>query len=56
MRFARRFLRPTPVIPRLSVVVIGQGVTENSYRLFGKLRQRGTYFYAGESSERFADA
>jgi hypothetical protein len=35
---------PNPVIPRLSIVVIGQGVTENSHRLFGKLRPRGTYF------------
>lgn len=35
---------PEPVIPRLSVVVLGRGVTKNSYPLFRKLRPRGTYF------------
>ena len=33
-----------PVAPRLVVAVIGQGVRENTYRLFRKLRPRGTYF------------
>ncbi|MEO5741475.1 MAG: hypothetical protein ABIS29_12865, partial [Vicinamibacterales bacterium] len=33
-----------PVIPRLGIVVLGQGVTKNGYRLFRKLRPRGTYF------------
>lgn len=35
---------PGPVIPRLGIVVLGQGVTENGYRLFRKLRPHGTYF------------
>ena len=35
---------PGPAIPRLGIVVVGQGVTENRYRLFRKLRPRGTYF------------
>jgi hypothetical protein len=35
---------PKPIIPRLSIVVLGQGVTKNSYPLFRKLRPRGTYF------------
>jgi hypothetical protein len=35
---------PEPLIPRLSVVVLGQGVTESSYPLFRKLRRQGTYF------------
>ena len=33
-----------PAIPRLSVVVLGQGVAKNSYPLFRKLRPHGTYF------------
>jgi len=35
---------PEPVIPRLTIVVLGQGVTENGYPLFRKLRPHGTYF------------
>lgn len=35
---------PGPVIPRLGIVVLGQGVTKNRYPLFRKLRPRGTYF------------
>lgn len=35
---------PRPAIPRLSVVVIGQGVTETHFPVFRKLRRRGTYF------------
>ena len=33
-----------PAIPRLGIAVIGQGVAENRYRLFRKLRPHGTYF------------
>jgi hypothetical protein len=33
-----------PDIPRLGIVVLGEGVGQNSYRLFRKLRSRGTYF------------
>ncbi|HET7100797.1 MAG TPA: hypothetical protein VFJ52_06580, partial [Terriglobia bacterium] len=33
-----------PEIPRLGIVVLGEGVGQNSYRLFRKLRSRGTYF------------
>ncbi|MGH9449184.1 MAG: hypothetical protein ACRD11_01465 [Terriglobia bacterium] len=33
-----------PMLPRLGVIVIGQGVTENKYRLFRKLRSQGVYF------------
>jgi hypothetical protein len=35
---------PTPAIPRLSIVVVGQGVTRSSFPLFRKLRPHGTYF------------
>jgi hypothetical protein len=35
---------PAPAIPRVSVVVLGQGVTKNRYPLFRKLRAHGTYF------------
>jgi hypothetical protein len=34
---------PAPV-PRLGIAVIGQSVRANDYRLFRKLRRRGTYF------------
>lgn len=34
---------PLPV-PRLAIVLIGQGVSENRYRLFRKLRPHGVYF------------
>lgn len=33
-----------PAIPRVSVVVLGQGVMANTHPLFRKLRPRGTYF------------
>jgi hypothetical protein len=35
---------PRPAIPRVGIVVLGQGVAENGYRLFRRLRPRGTYF------------
>jgi hypothetical protein len=35
---------PAPAIPRVGIVVLGEGVTENNYRLFRKLRSHGTYF------------
>jgi hypothetical protein len=35
---------PVPAFPRLGIVIVGQGVAENRYRLFRKLRSRGTYF------------
>jgi hypothetical protein len=35
---------PIPEIPRRVLVVFGEGVSENSYRLFRKLRPQGTYF------------
>ncbi len=34
----------TPALPRLGIVMIGQGVTANTYPLFGKLRHQGVYF------------
>jgi len=34
---------PLPVA-RLGIVILGEGVAENRYRLFRKLRQHGTYF------------
>lgn len=37
-----------PDTPRLTMVVLGVGVTENRYRLFRKLRPHGTYFNAVE--------
>jgi len=38
--------KPQPQLPtaRLGIVLIGQGVTVNKYRLFRKLRPHGTYF------------
>jgi hypothetical protein len=33
-----------PVVPRLSVVILGQGVAKSTYPLFRKLRPHGTYF------------
>jgi hypothetical protein len=35
---------PEPIVPRLSIVVLGQGVAKNTYPLFRKLRPRGTCF------------
>lgn len=35
---------PAPVTPRLSIVVVGRGVTTTAYPLFRKLRPHGTYF------------
>lgn len=37
---------PTPSVPRLVMVVVGQGVSSTTYPLFRKLRSRGTYFSA----------
>jgi hypothetical protein len=37
---------PAPSIPRLVMVVVGQGVSSATYPLFRKLRDRGTYFTA----------
>lgn len=33
-----------PEIPRRALVVLGEGVNDNTYRLFRKLRREGTYF------------
>ncbi len=33
-----------PPVPRLAVVLIGQGIANNSYPLFRKLRREGVYF------------
>ena len=33
-----------PAVPRLGIVVIGRGVTENRYALFRRLRPHGVYF------------
>lgn len=41
---------PPPPAPRLSIVVIGRGVTANNYPLFRKLRPYGTHF-TGVTSE-----
>jgi hypothetical protein len=37
---------PEPPLPthRLAIAIVGQGVRDNSYRLFRKLRPKGTYF------------
>ena len=35
---------PAPIVPRLSLVILGQGVAKNDYQLFRKLRPHGTYF------------
>jgi hypothetical protein len=35
---------PPPAVPRLGIVVIGQGVSSNAYPLFRKLRKQGVYF------------
>lgn len=46
--YIQRFYKATPPevpsVPRLGVVAIGSGVTENRYPLFRKLRRQGTYF------------
>ncbi|HSU29681.1 MAG TPA: hypothetical protein VLJ11_00480 [Bryobacteraceae bacterium] len=34
----------TPEVPRLGIIMIGQGVTGNTYPLFMKLRRQGVYF------------
>ena len=34
----------TPAIPRLGIVMMGQGVAANTYPLFTKLRRQGVYF------------
>lgn len=37
--------KPEPLpLPRLGLVAIGQGVSDNTYRLFRKLRREGVYF------------
>lgn len=36
--------KESPAIPRLGIVLIGQGVTANTYPLFEKLRHQGVYF------------
>src|SRR5437870_6607956 len=38
-----------PPMPRLTIVAIGQGVAENSYPLFRKLRRHGVYYTLVES-------
>ena len=40
-----------PPVPRAAIVVIGQGVTENKYPLFRKLRPHGVYFTNVKSGE-----
>lgn len=42
---------PRPIAPRLTVVVIGQGVERNAYPLFRKLRPNGTYFTAVDARD-----
>jgi hypothetical protein len=37
-------LQAPPAMPRLCIVVIGQGVQSNTYRLFRKLRPHGVYY------------
>ncbi len=44
-----------PAAPRLAVVVAGQGVTNNSYPLFRKLRREGTYFKQVKASSGLTD-
>jgi len=42
-----------PPIPRLAIVLIGQGIANNSYSLFRKLRREGVYFRQVKSSGGF---
>jgi hypothetical protein len=35
---------PSPTIPRRVLIVLGEGVDKNGYKLFHKLRSQGTYF------------
>jgi hypothetical protein len=44
---------PDPALPmhRLGIAVIGQGVTQNEYRLFRKLRAQGVYYTKVRHSE-----
>lgn len=39
-----------PPVPRLAIVLIGQGIANNSYPLFRKLRREGVYFRQVNSS------
>jgi len=43
-KFYAALRRPALPIPRLGIVVLGQGVGENRYALFRKLRRDGIYF------------
>jgi hypothetical protein len=36
--------RKSPPVPRLGIVIVGQGVAENSYPLFRRLRAHGVYY------------
>jgi len=38
-------------MPRLTIVAIGQGVAENSYPLFRKLRRHGVHYTQVESTD-----
>jgi hypothetical protein len=48
VEFFRQFSAAVPEAPpatqRVSIVILGQGVRQNTYPLFRKLRQHGTYF------------
>jgi len=43
-KFYAAFERPALPVPRLGIVVLGEGVGENRYSLFRKLRRNGVYF------------
>lgn len=43
-KFYATLVRPKLPVPRLGIVVLGRGVTDNRYALFRKLRRNGVYF------------
>jgi hypothetical protein len=45
---------PAPIAPRLTVVMLGQGVERNDYPLFRRLRPHGTYFTAVDQRDGLA--
>lgn len=52
--FRKAHPEPAPTIPRLAIVLIGQGVSKSEYPLFKKLRRQGTLFRHLDDRDAFA--